>query len=136
MLVYLAGSITWYHVNNCLEDCLKWRRQLTYALENINIKVFNPCISYNENLRYSGQSVVKQNSHYLRECSHLIVHGDHLLDSPGSIFEMTTMYLANKPIIAFGYNEYEKYPHLKFMVDQHLNNIDEVVDYMNNLYYL
>ncbi|TEB08603.1 Nucleoside 2-deoxyribosyltransferase [Pelotomaculum schinkii] len=137
MLVYLAGAISWYIRNNKFNECLKWRISLTEKLNMLDVKCFNACTNLKQNMLYTNLSNLKQNVFYLSESDIIIVNTDHILESPGTIFELTYCYLKQKPVIGLGINEnINSSFHLSSCIDQYLKDEDEVVEYIKSLYHL
>jgi nucleoside 2-deoxyribosyltransferase len=135
MLVYLAGAIGWYIRNNKLNECLEWRVSLTEKLNMLDVKCFNACTNLKENMSYSNLSNLKQNLFYLSESDLIIVNMDHILESPGTIFELTYCYLKQKPVIGLGFNEdVHSSLHLSLCIDQCLKDEGEVLECVKNLY--
>lgn len=135
MLVYLAGAIGWYIENNKLSECLEWRTSLSEKLNILGIECFNACVNLKQNMLYNNSSNVKQNLFYLSKSDIIIVNTEHLLASPGTIFELTYCYLKQKPVIGLGGNEAINHSyHLSLCIDQCLKDENEVVKYIKSLY--
>jgi len=137
MLVYLAGAISCYMRNNELNECLNWRVSLTEKLNALGIECFDACINVKQNISYSSLSNIKQNLYYLSKSDIIIVNTDRILESPGTIFELTYCYLKQKPVIGLGINDdINCSQHLSLCIDQCLRDEIEVVKYIKSLYSL
>jgi len=135
MLVYSAGCMNYYHETNTFEEkAIKWRLKLKDELSKLNIDLFDPTLNFNSNLIYSNRSVKLQNQYYLDKSDILIVNLENLDKSPGTLWEIYYANFKNKIILAFGNNKWYNSPHIKDSITEKFNDIDEVIEYIKNLY--
>lgn len=132
MRIYLMGSITgWFRIGK-LEEAIKWRRWFTKELSKYNIKTFDPTINFQINLKFPGNSIVAQNNIYLTKCDIGILNTEMILQSPGTIYEITTYKLQNKPVLAFG--EKVNQPHIDYCITDYFNTKEELLDHIIAMY--
>lgn len=122
------------------EESRKWREDFGYKIvkaginNDLDIKIFDPTANFETNKHSSEEGVVIQNNYYLQKSDILVVNGKYLLHSPGSIFEISHAWFNHKPVYIFGDEEYQRILHLRVMCTEHLDNMDEVVKRIVNLY--
>lgn len=137
MLAYLAGAISWYLKNDKLDECMIWRTSLTKKLKKLDIKCFDACINLKQNISYNNISNVKQNLFYLDKSDIVIVNTDHILESPGTIFELSYCYVKQKHVIGLGTNEnISNSAHLSLCIDQYFKDENEIIEHIKSLYHL
>lgn len=137
MLCYSAGAISHYarQGNDVFEEkAIKWRIELKDKLSELGIKVFDPTLNFDSNLSYNDKSIVFQNRYYLDKSDILIVNLAELDESPGTIWEIYRAVFKDKIILAFGWNDWYQSPHIKSSITERFDTLDEVVEYIKNLY--
>lgn len=140
ILVYLAGSMSKYIEMDSFEEAQQWREELGYKLvkagidNDLDIKVFDPTDNFEVNKTSSDEGVVIQNLHYLNKADMIVCNGKYLLDSPGTIFEISHAWFNHKPVYIFGDREFLKILHLRVMCTEWFNDMDQVGDRIINLY--
>lgn len=136
MLVFLSGSIESHYKNNELHKSISWRNYLTKELARLNIETFNPCANLDHIMAYTNSSLVKQNIYYLQNSDLVVVNMHNILNSPGTIFELTCCYLNHKATIGFGDHKGITSPHILSAIDEFVDDEDAVIKYIENLYSL
>jgi nucleoside 2-deoxyribosyltransferase len=132
--IFLSGCMSYYYNHdkpNLAED---WRNE---AIEKLGDKfnIFNPCKNYNKNKYYDSKGVVYQNLAYLNKSDIVILNADNIEKSPGTLFEIFTSFLNHKSVISFGgNNSILEQPHVKESITVHFDTLDEVCDYIRNMY--
>jgi len=136
MLVFLSGAIDSHYRNNEMHKSITWREYFTRELGKMGIKCFNPCENFDHIINYTKTSHVKQNLYYLEKSDLVVVNLHNILNSPGTIFELTYCYLNHKATISFGDYKHITSPHILSAIDEYFENEDEVIEYIKNLYSL
>lgn len=136
MLVFLSGSIESHYRNNEMQKSINWREYLAKELGKLDIKSFNPCAKLDQIVSYSNSSLVKENVYYLEKSDLVVVNLHNILNSPGTIFELTYCYLNHKATISFGDYKQITSPHILAAIDEYLDDEDDVIKYIDNLYSL
>ena len=141
--LYLAGAISYLKEIDEYDKAILWRIQLINKLTDLNNKLgyikyrcFDPTTNFEENDKTaSNKTIVQQNDYYLDKCDIMIVNLEHLDKSPGTLYEIYKYKFLNKPVIAFGNNDWADKPHVVESITVCLSNIDGVVDYLESYYY-
>ena len=141
-MIYLAGCMSYFYKNNEMDKAINWRYKLIdQLLDDIAEKCeskwdwFDPTLNFEENYNaVNNKTVLQQNIFYLDKADIMVVNLDKLEESPGTIFEIIYLGLKGKPIIAFGYSEWIKSPHISEYITIHLKE-DKIMTYLDNLYY-
>lgn len=136
--VYLAGCMSYFYSRKKYKRVIEWRLELVQKLLDCNANLcenhfswFDPTINFEDNVKTANnKTVVQQNNHYLDECNILIVNLDEVDKSPGTLYEIFYYGIQNKPVIAFGDNDWTNSPHIAESVTVTLKDINEVVDYL------
>ena len=140
MLIYKAGCMTYLNDIKKWDKAIKWRVDLKNKIDELNskkcsdIKIFDPTLNYDNNLKYNSKTIVAQNNYYLNKCDIVVANLDYLNHSAGTIYEIFYAHLHNKPVIAFGEDSYYNQPHIHESIDIKVNSLDEVMNYIENLY--
>lgn len=129
----MAGSITYYDINNELDKAKEWRRQAADLL-NDKFKIFNPIINYETNKTFNNKGVVYQNLYYLNKSQIMLLNMENLDKSPGTLFEMFNFWANHKPVIAFGKTPIYNQPHVQEAITNWFINVDKAIDYINFMY--
>ena len=141
--LYLAGCISYHYSNNEYHKATEWRIKLIQKLlDCIADKCdsyydwFDPTLNFEDNIKTANaRTVVHQNNYYLDKCDILIINLEDLDKSPGTMYELFYYGIHNKPVIAFGYNKLIHSPHISECITVKLNNINDVIEYLDNYYY-
>lgn len=144
MKIYFGGCISHHQRNSEMYKAIEWRNILAQKLSDLNADMyikkfdwFDPTDKFDENLKYNYNTIVMQNKLYLDECDILVVNLEKLEDSPGTLFEIFYYYYKQKPVIAFGKTtdpNIINQPHINSSITEYLSNLDEVVNYIKNMY--
>ena len=135
MLVYLAGTLSYYYKNNQIDKALKWREKIENWCKDNNINVFNPAKTFLKEINhtYYYKLCVDQNRYYLDKADILIVNLEAIDHSPGTIWELT--YASEKrkiPIIAIGFRHWS--PHIIYGISHLCKNEDGVINVLCNMF--
>lgn len=143
--LYLSGAISCHYNNNEYHKATEWRIKLIQKLlDRIADKCsgyydwFDPTLNFEDNIKTANaRTVVHQNNYYLDRCDILIVNLEDLDKSLGTMYELFYYGIHDKPVIAFGEDTGNllNSPHVSECITVKLNNIDEVVEYLDNYYY-
>jgi len=142
--VYLAGAMSYHVKNDSFEKATKWREELKSVLSCHNINCFDPCENFQSNGGYDKKGIVDQNNYYLKQCDLMVVNFEHILDSPGTLYEMFNFAFLRKPIIGFGpLYLLNGYIHLNYVVSQYFATdvcpmemiYKSISDYIVNMYF-
>lgn len=134
MYLYLAGALTHHHKNNEFHKAVVWRNQIAgWSVDN-HIKYFDPSITYLKEINhtYNSKMCVAQNKYFLNECNILIVDLNHIMESPGTQWEMCYATEKGMPIIAFGEPSWS--PHIMYGISHLCKDIDEVIELLTNMF--
>jgi nucleoside 2-deoxyribosyltransferase len=138
----MAGAIsyyynTYYYNRDRIEKARNWRRELGDQLRKLGINAFDPTVNFESNINYPDDATVMQNLYYLNKSDIVVVNTEHLLESPGTIFELTNFYLKQKPVFAFGTDtECLKSPHIKKSISVYCIHVEEVAKMIGDLFHL
>ena len=133
--VYLAGAISYFYNTNQPQRATAWRKKTEEFLGQFNIKCFNPCkLSVACWTEYPQDGVLKQNYFYFNNCDIVLVNLDMINDSVGTIWELSMAWRDHKPIIAFGTTPWLNRPHMRSLIDVHLETLDEALNYIADMY--
>lgn len=141
--LYLCGAMNYPKLINRYDEAISWRIELTRKLTELNrekgyIKYqwFDPTINFEENDKVANsKTIVQQNDFYLERCDIIIANLAFLHKSPGSVYEIFKYKFLGKPVIVFGDNSWISSPHISESITVHLDNIDDVVNYLENFYH-
>ena len=139
MLIYQFGAISYYYNKNELWKAKLWREQQKYYFYDLPIsygfKFFNPVNDFEINIKNANQkSIVDQNRYYLQKADILTGCLDHIMESPGSMWEMFLASEMKKPVLTFGDISIITNPHILNSITQHFNTMDEMCEYMIDMY--
>ena len=132
--------MSYYDCIHQFELATRWRDEIISRLqyiryENMDYEIFNPCKNYSINKTFDSNGVVYQNLVYLHKSDVLILNLQDIDKSPGTLFEIYYAFLNHIPVIAFGTSElYDVQPHVRASVTVKFNDIDQVVEYIKNMY--
>ena len=144
--------MSYYIKNNMFENATKWRNALKSLFSRHSIGYFDPCECFRENQYIDKKGIVDQNNHYLRQCDLMIVNFDHILDSPGTLYEMFNFSFQRKPVIGFGpFYMKGQYAHIDYALSEYIETNEDfvsqdsdvncdivyqnIVDYILNMYF-
>lgn len=136
MLIYLAGTISYYHEIGRPELAENWRRSATSALNDIGHTTFDPTVNFKQNIIYYASEIVAQNEYYLKQADLILVNLADLDKSYGTIFELVTAHNLNKPVVAFNYNKASDHPHINATITSYNADLQNAIHYISSLYYL
>lgn len=134
MLIYLAGCMSYYYENNEPQKAEHWRDIAKERLKDIEISTFDPTLHYKNNYLYDSDLMVQQNEYYLKKTDIILVNLDDLDKSYGTIYELVYAHTLGKQILAFGDNTIKYHPHIKHILTNHFDNLNEVLDFINTAY--
>lgn len=129
---YLIGSMTEYLNKNEFHKATEWRKEATSFLNCNNIKVFDPTRNFNKNNNYCPSGIPMQNLYYIKKCGFALANLEYILKSPGSIFELSSFFVLQKPIIAYG--QLTNYSHIDDILTMHFDTLQESLEYISNMY--
>lgn len=141
--LYLGGCLSYYYKSNQLYKATEWRSKLIKRLlDDIADKGencwswFDPTHNFEENFKnVNNSSVLAQNDYYLDNSDIMVVNLSELSESPGTVYEIIYYGLKGKPIIATGWNDWAKSPHIEPFLTCILKNEEDIVEYLNAMYY-
>lgn len=135
MLIYLAGCMSYYYESSKPEKAEHWRDIAKEKLKDIGISTFDPTLHYKNNYSYNSDLMVQQNEYYLNKADLILVNLDDLDKSYGTIYEMVYAHALGKPILAFGGTIIYEHPHLKHILQNCFTSLEEVLKFINTVYY-
>lgn len=136
MLIYLAGCMSYYYDSNNPEKAESWRNIAEEKLQyNYDIFTFNPTLNYETNCKYNSDLMVQQNEYYLKKADLILVNLDDLDKSYGTIYELVYAHALEKPILAFGSTAIYGHPHLKHILQNCFQSLEEVLEFIDTVYY-
>ena len=130
MLVYLAGKITGLSSKQANE----WRETARILLELHGIKAHNPLDGFDIDDEYEPQEIVMRNKFYLLKSDIVIAEMQHKEPSIGTIGEVITANIHNKPIFTWGTAVYNDNPRIKAHITKHFETLEDAVDYIITMY--
>lgn len=130
--VYLIGSMTEYLNRGEFEKATEWRKQAGLFLKSCGIKTFDPTYKFKVNHHYEPKGIPMQNLFYIKKCDFGLANLECILQSPGSIFELTSFYVLQKPIIAFG--KLSGYSHIDDILTMRFDTSEKALQYMCDMY--
>jgi nucleoside 2-deoxyribosyltransferase len=134
MLVYLAGTISYFNKINKLEFASLWRKLAKENLSDLDIKVFDPMKNFAQNNEYDLKGVPYQNLYYLEKSDIILLNLEALKESPGTMFVIFIAWYNHKPVIAFGESELISQPHIKEAITSKFKNLPDACDYIKSMY--
>ena len=140
--IYLAGNISYFHKTNQYYKATDWRsRLIDQLLDDIAINCeskwnwFDPTLNFEDNvIAANNKTILQQNNYYLDKSDIMVVNLDKLEESPGTIYEIIYFGRKGKPVIAFGYSEWVKSPHISEFITCILKE-DKIMTYLDSMYY-
>lgn len=134
MYIYLAGCITYYYNTKQIPKAHDWRNALDKFSKDNNIKTFNPAKTFaiEQNHSYDPKLCVDQNEYYINKCDICVVNLNNVLQSPGTIYELTKFKTLGKPVIAFGDKSWS--PHINSCISHHCSTLYEVTELLCNMF--
>lgn len=134
------GGLTYEQMNGWRMDAYnKLTKNAEYSLKNVYI--VNPVLYYNfeEKLYQTQMEVEEFDLKHVITSDIVIVNLDGLNDSIGTIIEIHNAHYHHKiPVLAFGDKKiYEDlHPWIKNDITRVEENIDNVIEYINNFYFI
>ena len=134
MYIYEIGALTYYHRTNQIEKGLKWRSDLDIWAKNVNVKTYNPGLTFMKefNHTYSPRTCVDQNDYYMVKCDIAVANLNDIDNSPGSIYELVRFKELRKPVIAFGDKHWS--PHINSCITHQCDSLDEAIKLLCNMF--
>lgn len=143
MKIYLAGKMS----GLTFEEMSEWRNEVlkklyqAAQLSDVSIKVIHPVMYYNfvEKKHQFEVEVEEFDLAHVISSNIIIVNLDGLNDSIGTIIELHDAHYHHKiPVIAFGNSKLYKnlHPWVKNDITRVENNIDDVVTYIRDFYFM
>lgn len=130
MLVYLAGKIT----GLTHEQANVWRELAEALLELNGIKAHNPLDGFDVNGDYEPQEIVIHNKFHLHKSDIILAEMHHKEPSIGTIGEIITANMKDKPVITWGTAEYNNNPWIKAHITKHFETLADAVGYIIAMY--
>lgn len=150
LLIYTGGAVQYFLDKGDFYKASCWRENLRLMLRSAvlneemssinSISVYDPTWYFEERRKYSTETIIDQNTYYLQKADILVVNTFHLLDSPGTIREISYFYDHRKPRIGFNDNTMlngdpmANYTYTKMLTDN-FKSLDEVVEYIKVCFY-
>lgn len=140
MYIYLSGSLSYLHKIGKFEKATEWRNQIEYWAKDNNIKTFNPADTFEKDIisNRSSNMIVDQNIYFLYKCDMMIVNLNHILQSPGTMFEMFYFKQKFKPVVAFfgeGMLPRDFSSHIEYCISQKCRDTDEVIELISTMFH-
>ncbi len=147
LLIYAGGAIQHFINEEKFYKATQWRENLLILLKESeidrNITIYDPTSYFKERKRYSPETIIDVNTYYLTRADILVVNTFQLLNSPGTIREITYFYDNKKPRIGFNdhvksqkeMDIYNGYTYTKMLTDN-FNSLDEVIKYIKVCFYV
>jgi len=134
MYIYEAGCITYYYKTEQKHKAHFWRSEFDIFASDNKIKTFNPAKTFaiEQNHSYNPRLCVDQNDYYINKCDICVVNLDDIMQSPGTIYELTKFKTLGKPVIAFGDKTWS--PHINSCISHHCKDLNEVVEVLINMF--
>jgi len=134
MYIYECGCLTHYHRINEFHKATEWRNKLDQWAESSYVYTYNPAKTFlkERNHTYDSKIVVDQNNYYINKSDICVVCLDDIMQSPGSIFELTRFKELGKPVIAFGQRHWS--PHINSCISNHCETLDDIIELLYNMF--
>lgn len=130
MLVYLAGKIT--GLTN--EEANMWREKAKTLFKLHGIKAHNPLDGFDVSGDYEPQEIVMHNKFYLYKSDIILAEMEHKEPSIGTIGEIITANMKDKPIFTWGTAAYNNNPWIKAYITKHFETLEDAIDYIIAIY--
>lgn len=143
MKIYLAGKMS----GLTFEEMTEWRNEILQKLyraanmSGLSINVIHPVMYYNfvEKRHQSEIEVEEFDLTHVISSDIVVVNLDGLNDSIGTIIELHDAHYHHRiPVIAFGDKKLydDLHPWIKNEITRVEDNIDDVVDYIKDFYFM
>ena len=137
--IYLAGKMS----GLSFEEMNTWRKDAKSKLLSMaedtgyRLTVFNPVDFYNfEIIEYqSDEEVMDYDLFHVEHSNFLVVNADGLEDSKGTIMEIFDAWIHKIPVFVFGDYKH-RHPWIERCVTRFEPDIDHVVEYLKNFYFV
>ena len=130
--IYLGGSMSEKLKQGRFDEAVRWRQSAKDLLIDNGIDVFDPTSGFEVNKNFEPCGIPMQNLTYVKKCDLLLVNLEYILKSPGTLFEMTSFYVLQKPIVAYG--SLTNCSHIDDIITMYMGCLDDCLKYIVSMY--
>lgn len=138
LLVYGAGCMMDYYINNEYAKATEWRQYAKKKFEDVGIRFFDTTQNSLEHFKFPkeySRGIPEQNYVYLSHSNLVLLNLEDFDKSLGSIWETSIASHLHIPVIAFGkFPKWEGRPHYNHIITIQTDTVGEATDYIISMY--